>query len=405
MTSMGMKNKNAGPKIEVRQGKKGTSYRAKVRRGGVYVSRTFPTRTEASKWITSTEADIFKGAPVDTSKFRGMSLGAIIADYIESVKISPKKASTLERVSVELGRVPLNAFATKGFERYLKTKLEQPVLTQPNKKTEHPLYSGNKIMVDGKEAPRTYSSSSVRHIYYAIKTALSWHASRNDYTFNAKPFQDNPPPAAWEKPRDRRLEDEELLQLLVACDSMYVNQGNLKDVLQFQIWSCMRIGETLQMKWRDLVVDEQEPHSSYVHVPKENQKGREKKRIVDRDVPMRPELYALVVGRLLPRAGKADERVFPFWPDSAVFGQRFKRVCKNAGIRDFRVHDLRHEGVSDLFENTSLTDVEIAKISGHLEMNTLSRYANLRPQKTGAKLWASLNAPIRIPEVAVAPPL
>ncbi|MEZ2298679.1 site-specific integrase [Variovorax sp. RCC_210] len=393
-------------KIETRVGKGGTSYRAKVRKGGVSASRTFKTESEAKKWVTVTEAKVITGAPVDTGKSRKVTLGQIFSEYIAANhslgKISDKKVASLRRVAVEIGKVPLMNFDTKGFEAYLDHKLSQTVLPQAKKKADHPLYKGNKVVVDGEVKLKTYAPSTIRHVYYDIRTALFWHARGNDYVFNSKPFDDNSPPPAWPRPRERRLEGDELERLLAACDRMYVNKQHLKDIIHFQIYSCMRMGETLLMKWKDLRIDPTEPHGSYVFVPKENQKRRDKDRITDREVAMRPELYRLVVENLLPRAGKLTDLVFPFWESSTVFGHRFKVVCKNAGVEDFHPHDFRHEGISDLFERTNLTDIEISKISGHLEMNTLQRYAKLRPKKTGAKLWSSFAPPtaVQTPQVS-----
>jgi integrase len=221
---------------------------------------------------------------------------------------------------------------------------------------------------------------------------LQWHAKVNDYHFNDKPFKDNPPPPAWKEPRERRLEEGELARLLSACDKMYVNQQHLKDIIEFQIYSCMRAGETLLMRWKDIRFDENKPTGSYIFVPKENQKTRNKRGAVDREVSMRRELFALVKDRLLPRKGATEDRVFPFWADSNVLGHRFKDICKNAGSADLRIHDLRHEGISWIFENTNLTDIHISKITGHLELDTLKRYAKLRPSSIGERLWAQTTA-------------
>ena len=73
-------------KIEVRVGKKGTSYRAKVRRRGVNTSRTFSSLADAKKWVITTEVNVFKDAPVDTGKVRPVTLGAIFDQYIREVK-------------------------------------------------------------------------------------------------------------------------------------------------------------------------------------------------------------------------------------------------------------------------------------------------------------------------------
>ena len=381
--------------IVERVGKDGVkSFQAKVRLKGQKLSETFLERDLAKNWIKLREAEIVKGESVSFHKVKGkLTLNDIFDDYLKDGKVPEKKAGTVKRLKVEVGKLKLEDLNTKRLEAYIDMKLAQPIPEQRNKKQEHPLYKGGKTIVQGKEQVRLNAPSTVRKYYYALRTALRWHAKVNDYPFNEKPFEDNPPPEAWGDPRDRRLEEGELEQLLKACDKMYVNKQNLKDLIHFQIYSCMRVGETLLMRWKDIHIDETEPWGSYIFVPREHQKTKNKKGSADREVSMQPALYELVKSNLLARRGKAksDERVFPFWPDSSVLSQRFKRICKNAVVADFKIHDFRHEAISRLFESTSLTDIEIAKITGHLELDTLSRYAKLRPKKTGAKLWAAFS--------------
>jgi len=380
--------------IVERVGKDGSkSFQAKVRKLGVSLSETFDTEGKAKNWVTVTEGNIITGKPVDAHKVRKTTLADIFDEYIKDGKLTPKKLSLINRLKIEIGKLSLEQLNTKALGKYIDIKLTQPILEQKNKKVAHPLYSGGKVMVDGKEEVRINSSATVRHYYYAIRTALYWHSKVNDYNFNSKPFDDNPPPKAWEKPRERRLEEGELERLLTACDKMYVNKQHLKDFINFQIYSCMRAGETILMQWKDIRIDDKEPMGSYIHIPKANQKTKNKRGAADREVALQPALYRLITENLIPRKGsaKSTDRVFHFWTDSTTLGQRFKRVCKNAEVEDFHVHDFRHEGISRLFESTNLTDIEIAKITGHLELDTLSRYAKLRPRKTGAKLWAAFS--------------
>lgn len=372
-----------------RVGKNGAvSWQAKVRLSGINQSKTFTKKADAVAWATSVENTINEGQPVKLRKQLQKNLASIFDDYIESGLASQAKERLLRRLAVELGDLKLEDLNTKRLGLYLELKSEQAIPQHKRKKVDHPLYEGGKTVVDGKVVAKTYKPSSIRHYYYALRTALQWHSKVNDYHFNEKPFKDNPPPPAWKEPRERRLEIGELERLLAACDKMYVNQQHLKDIIEFQTYSCMRAGETLLMRWKDVHLDEQEPEGSYIHVPKEHQKIRNKRGAEDREVPMRRELYALVKDRLLPRKTNANDRVFPFWSDSNVLGHRFKIICKNAQSADLKVHDLRHEGISWLFENTSLTDIEISKLTGHLELDTLKRYAKLRPKKIGAKLWS-----------------
>lgn len=83
---------------------------------------------------------------------------------------------------------------------------------------------------------------------------------------------------------------------------------------------------------------------------------------------------------------KVDRRVFPFNPESV--SKAFARACERLGIDNLRLHDLRHEGVSRLFE-AGLDLPEVALVSGH-SWNMLRRYTHLRPQAVLEKLNASL---------------
>jgi integrase len=53
-------------------------------------------------------------------------------------------------------------------------------------------------------------------------------------------------------------------------------------------------------------------------------------------------------------------------------------ACKRLGIEDLRFHDLRHDGISRLFE-AGFDIPQVAAISGHRSWRNLRRYTNLRP--------------------------
>jgi integrase len=63
-------------------------------------------------------------------------------------------------------------------------------------------------------------------------------------------------------------------------------------------------------------------------------------------------------------------------------------------VEGLRFHDLRHEAISRLFENTDLDLMEIQKITGHKTLQMLLRYTHLRTARladrlAGAKKQAS----------------
>lgn len=54
------------------------------------------------------------------------------------------------------------------------------------------------------------------------------------------------------------------------------------------------------------------------------------------------------------------------------------RACDRLKIPDLHLHDLRHDGISRLFES-GLGIPEVSMISGHLSWENLKRYTHLRP--------------------------
>jgi len=92
-------------------------------------------------------------------------------------------------------------------------------------------------------------------------------------------------------------------------------------------------------------------------------------------------------------------RLLPFWSgdlsDEALYvttrnlSARFAYIFKRCGAADLHFHDLRHEATCRLYEKTRLSDVLIAKITGHKDIRMLRRYASLRGSDLAAHLWGS----------------
>src|SRR5262245_47127893 len=100
---------------------------------------------------------------------------------------------------------------------------------------------------------------------------------------------------------------------------------------------------------------------------------------------------------------RVDDRIFPFTTDA--ISAAWTRACQFLGIEDLHFHDLRHDGVSRLFE-MGKTIPQAASVSGHRSWSSLKRYAHLR--QTGDKYvnwkWSitpptALNANDRVPHL------
>lgn len=97
-------------------------------------------------------------------------------------------------------------------------------------------------------------------------------------------------------------------------------------------------------------------------------------------VPVPPRAAAIM--NALP---VIDEKMFPYNPDSV--SAAFERACARCGIVDLHLHDLRHEGISQLFE-AGLDIPDVAMISGHMSWSMLRRYTHLKPSQVLEKLHA-----------------
>jgi integrase len=94
---------------------------------------------------------------------------------------------------------------------------------------------------------------------------------------------------------------------------------------------------------------------------------------------------------------KVLPEIFPYSAESV--STSWTRACKILGIEDLHFHDLRHEGVSRLFEMD--WDIpRVASVSGHRDWNSMRRYTHLRGRGDVYAIWEwferILQAPVKL---------
>lgn len=92
-----------------------------------------------------------------------------------------------------------------------------------------------------------------------------------------------------------------------------------------------------------------------------------------------------------------DGRLFSFWNGGAnvaaldtatsELSRIFRNVFLDAQVVGLHFHDIRHEATCRLYEKTKLSDVLIAKFTGHRSIRMLQRYASLRGSDLALHLW------------------
>jgi integrase len=144
----------------------------------------------------------------------------------------------------------------------------------------------------------------------------------------------------------------------------------MKPLIILAIETAMRRGEMLDLQWQhvDLV-------RCVAHLPLTKNGDA-------RDIPLSRRAVAVLKG-LRAEKGRDLERVFPVTGNSIRLA--FEHLRVRAQMDDFRFHDLRHEGISRLFEK-KLNIAEVSAISGHKELRMLMRYTHLRAEDLVGRL-------------------
>ena len=347
------------------------------------LSKTFDKnkKRDAVKWAQEREVKIRGGDKVSRKSER-TTVADALTEYLvahtttivnadgdeETIStLTNTKRYGVESVKYHLGAFTIDTLSHKVISAFLK-KLQITQIPQPANKTKtHPLYDGDRA--------HCYSPGSARKLFYVLKTAVEWHSHEYHYPLGDK-FEAVVVPPAWASPRDRRLNGDEEARLMVACGGMYKDPGGWQLLIGLALETAMRAGELIGMQW-----DEVNTEHRFIVIPKEREKTRK-----GRQVPLSTKALG-ILAKLKKRRVRGEDRVFAMLPsNSSVLGRGFKRITKRAECSDLHFHDLRHEAVARFFECTTLQTMEIALITGHTELKTLQRYANLRPAILASKL-------------------
>jgi integrase len=161
--------------------------------------------------------------------------------------------------------------------------------------------------------------------------------------------------------RNRRPSLDELDRLMTYFAQVRARRSwsvPMQAVIAFAIFSTRRQEEITRIVWADLDADGE-------RLLVRNMKDPGQK--VGNDVWCELTPEALSIVRAQPRT---DARIFPYTTDA--ISAAFTRACAFLGIEDLHFHDLRHEGVSRLFE-IGRTVPLAASVSGHKSWQSLQR--------------------------------
>ncbi|WFU47307.1 site-specific integrase [Sinorhizobium terangae] len=310
-------------------------WQAQVRRRGMKPRcKSFDSKLEAEKWARELEAQVDRfGAAPDTKVLENTTLGELLERYQREV--SPTKRGSVQ----EIQRIDV----LRRHELAYRTMIG---LSQQD------------IASFRDERLRSVApSTAVRELAilsHVIEVAIrDWGLplSRNVVKLVRRPVIRNE--------RSRRLTGDEEQRLLDACAGGKI--PFFKTLIILAIETGMRRGEILGLQWCDI------SHNRRVISLKMTKNGS------GREVPLSPRAFDALT-EWKTRADPDQPRVFPMAPGSLE--QAWYRLLTRAEVTELRFHDLRHEGVSRLFER-GLNVIEVSSISGHKELRMLKRYTHL----------------------------
>lgn len=312
--------------IEKRVGKKGTTWRARVRRTGYPdLARTFETKTRALEWARAIETKVDADELIDTSEARSTTLVEALGRYGREITPAKKGATQEHNRIAAWKRV---SFATKALSRIRGTDVAQ----WRDERVEAGV-SGQTIRND---------LSLLSHVFKIARTEWGMEGLRN-------PCDDVRRPKG-SAARERRLLPGEEDALLEVADAEW------SALIVLAIETAMRRSELLGLTWSN--IDRKRAIATLADT----------KNGTAREVPLSPR--ALAALKTLPR--RLDGRLFSVELDD--HGNRWRALRDRAGITGLTFHDLRHEGTSRLIESGLFNMAEVAAITGHKTMAMLRRY-------------------------------
>lgn len=309
-------------------------------------SRSFDRRSSATAWFNKRMKEIRDaGDDLSALKSKGRTLGATIDMYItESIKeVGRTKAQVLRSIKeYDIADMPCNEIQSHHIVEFAKSLGA----------TRTPATVGNYMSHLGSVFALARPAWGVPLDQQAMKDAF---VVCNRLGITGKAVK-----------RDRRPTLDELNRLLSLFADKHRRRPKslpMHRIVGFALFSTRRQEEITRITWKGL---DQTHSRAFI---KDMKHPGDK---VGNDVWCDLPAQAMAIAQAMPRNGP---RVFPYQSDT--ISAAFTRACKFLTIDDLRFHDLRHEGVTRLFE-IGETIPQVAAVSGHRSWSSLQRYTHIK---------------------------
>ncbi|MFB6402837.1 tyrosine-type recombinase/integrase [Pseudomonas putida] len=350
--------------ITTRKRKDGsTTYDAQIRimRKGVKVyqeSQTFDRKTTAQAWIRKREAELHEPGAIEKANRSGVTVRHMVEKYLDQYEKlrtlgKTKRATLLAIKETWLGDVVDSELTSQKLVDYAMWRMEK----------------------DGIQAQTV--GNDLAHLGAVLSVARpAWGYEVDPHAMpDARKVLRKMGAVTRSRERNRRPTLAELEKILKYFEEMRDRRKQEIDMLRvvlFALFSTRRQEEITRIRWdalneKDqsaLITDMKNPGQKYgndvwCHVPDE-------------------------AWRILKSMPRVADEVFPY--NSKSISASFTRACNFLEMDDLHFHDLRHDGVSRLFE-MGWDIPKVASVSGHRDWNSMRRYTHLRGNGDPYKGW------------------
>lgn len=344
-------------------GTAGYTAQVRIKQGGKVVhseAQTFDRKAAAAAWLKKRETELAQPGALDALKKPDPTLAQVIARYKNEAARAMGKTKLQVLAAIE--RTSLASMRCSDIKSHHLVAFAQGLQVQPQTVGNYLSHLGAVFAVARPAWGYPLDAQAMADAY-TVARRLGVVAKSNK--------------------RERRptlAELDALLEHFARIRQRRPSANNMVDVVLFALFSTRRLEEITRLRWADL----NEPASKALV---RNMKHPGDKAGNDQWVDLPPE--ALQVATRQPRRG---ECIFEVSPDAV--GAAFTRACKVLGIEDLHFHDLRHEGVSRLFE-LGWTIPRVATVSGHRSWSSLKRYAHIAQAGDKYEKWQGLEQFLR----------
>lgn len=333
--------------------------RIRIKREGRIVhseTETFDRITAARQWKRDRLAALSKPGALEEMRSPDPTLGEAIKHYIENI-------------TGDIGRTKRQVLNTICRHKIAKMKCSE---VKPQDWIE---------FVDDIGVTPTTASNYLAHaasVYNVAKPAWGIRLEKSVID-DARTVAKRIGKTSRSRQRDRRPTIDELITLLKHFQASYRKRAAspMAVLMMFGLFSTRRLSEITRITFEDLIEHKNADGQTYevqVWVRDMKHPGEKEGNDVLTSIPW---LAWCVLKHWIDNLPEQKRKgaIFPFNPKS--ISSRFTRVCKLLGIDDLHFHDLRHEGISRLFEMGYQIPI-VATVSGHQTWQSLQRYTHIR---------------------------